>query len=218
MELTKNGNPRLFTRTEVKASIMQAGYGQQEEGTRGQLLEDLGSDKYNDDIYDIFVMALEKIVPGFYSIMNWINELWNPNWEAVSWVMPDGHKVVCKPTSSEWVKFKPFNQFEVTGKIGGVEKEKKTLLLFVTIIHSVDAYIARRMLGVDYDLTTIHDDFVQLPNHANQSKINYREIMADINDNPLLENILEQITGQKIDAIQGDLKSEDILDSTYAIC
>lgn len=220
-QLTPNGNPRLFTRAEVKASVMQAGYSQQEKGTRQQLSDDLGS-KYDESIYPAFIQAIEETVPGFFTVMDWVNNLWSKDWEEISFLMPDGHRVVIKPTSSEWVKFRPFDQFEVDGRIGGVDKEDNTLLLWVTIIHAVDAYIARRMIiranKRKKKKITIHDDFVQLANDAVATKQDYREELADINDNPLLEYIIEQITGKRPETIIGDLDSKDILNSTYAIC
>ena len=160
MKTTINGNPKLFTRTEIKATLMQYGYGQQEKGSKDQLKEDMG-DKYFDEVYDIFIQALDKVVPGFSLIMNFINSMWNPEWEEVTWHMPDGFKVTCKPTSSYWEDFKLFDKFPVVAKVSGVEKEKQALILYVGFIHSVDAYIAREMVRIadeqGFSVITIHD-------------------------------------------------------------
>ncbi len=217
MSITPNGNPKLFTRAEVKYPIMQAGYGQREKGTRNQLSQDMG-DKYNDEIYDIFVQAVEDVVPGFYSIMNQVNELWNKNWISVSFTMPDGFIVVVKPTSSKWVDFKLFGQLPITAKVGGVEKEKQALILYVSIIHAVDAYIAREVQRrCKFDLITIHDGYRILPNHAQTVKKYYNEVLALINDSNLFTDILSEILGVTVPPMESDLNSEDILKAVYSL-
>ncbi|MCD6435033.1 MAG: hypothetical protein J7L15_01375 [Clostridiales bacterium] len=218
--LTQNGNPKLFTRTEIKASLMQFGYGQQEKGTKKQLATDLGS-KYDDGLYDIFLQAVNNIIPGFSEIMETINGMWRYEWLEVSWTMPDGVVVTCKPTSQQWVDFKLFGKYPIKGKVSGVGHEEKALILYVTIIHSCDAYIARELIRLakeqGYDLITIHDGFRQLPNQAFKTKANYNKVLASINDSNLLTDILSQIAGFTIEPIQGDLNSEDILQNKYSL-
>ena len=221
MKLTQNGNPQLFDRKEIKASMMQASYGQREKGTKAQLAQDMGA-KYSDEIYDLYQEAVDDVLPGFNLIMDWVNSLWNKNWEEVSWVMPDGFRVTCKPTASDWVKFNPFGLFEVKSKVSGVQKEDNALILFVTIIHSVDGFIMREMVkranDEKFELYGIHDGNRFLPNNAPKAKHNYNEILADINDIPLFENILEQITGQKVEILGTNIKREEILKAKYSIC
>ena len=220
IELTKAGNPRLFNRTEVKASVMQAGYGQREKGTRAQLEDDM-PEKYSDDMYDIFVQAIKEVVPGFYEIMDFVNELWNPEWTKVTWLMPDGVKVTCKPTNSQWIDFNLFGKYSIKAKVSGVEKEDSALILFVGIIHATDAYMARMMLDKaeteNYDEITIHDDFRILPGNAHKTKRHYNEVLASINDSQLLSSILSQITGQDVSEVHGDIDSADILESKYSL-
>jgi len=218
MSVTPNGNPKLFNRTEIKAALMQAGYGQREKGTKNQLAEDLG-DKYNDEIFNIFVQAVDETIPGFYDIMNFVNDLWQQDWQEVSFTMPDGHKVVVKPTSSVWAEFKLFDQIDIKAKISGVSKEKKALILYVSIIHAVDAWIAREMIRrADFDIITIHDAFRCHPNNAHIMQENYVNILAEINEMRLLEDILEEVLKTKVNTIHGDLSSDDIRKTKYAIC
>ena len=218
MSVTPAGNKQLFNRKEIKASFMQFGYGQQEKGTRGQLAEDM-PDKYDDSIYDIFMQAVNDVVPGFAQVMEFVNSQWKYSWEEVTWRMPDDVLVTCKPTSSDWEKFTLFDKLEVVAKVSGVKKEKQALILYVGFIHSVDAYIARQVIERSpFDVITIHDAFRCHPNNATAMQQIYREILADINDVNLFEYFLAQITGQSIDPIVGDLKTTDILKSKYAIC
>ncbi len=217
MSITPNGNPKLFTRTEVKASVMQAGYGQQEKGTKGQLFNDIG-DKYDEGLYDIFVQAVEDVVPGFYSIMNQVNKLWNPKWTSVFYTMPDGFIVTIKPTNSKWVEFKLFGEIPIKAKVSGVEKEKQALVLFVSIIHSVDSYIAREVIKkCNFDIITIHDGYRTHPNHTHKVKQYYNEVLANINDSNLFTDILSEILNTTIPPMEGDLNSEDILKAVYSL-
>lgn len=218
MSVTPMGNPVLFDRSEIKAALMQAGYGQREAGTKNQLEEDLGS-KYNDEIFDVFVQAVDEVVPGFYRIMNFVNELWNKDWENVSFTMPDGHVVVVKPTSSVWADFTLFDQLQIKAKVGGVSKEKKALILYVSIIHAVDAWIAREVIRrADFDIITIHDAFRCHMNNADRMQEIYTEVLAELNEMRLLEDILEEVLHTTVETIQGDLESSDILETKYAIC
>ncbi len=228
--LTSKGNPRLFTRTEIKASLMQFGYGQQEKGTKAQLAEDLGS-KYDDGIYDVFIQAVNNIIPGFSTIMEKINNMWKYEWLEVSWTMPDGFIVTCKPTSQQWIDFKLFGKYPIRGRASGVTNEEKALILFVTIIHSVDAYIARMLIRKAYivkillgktskqryKIISIHDGFRQLPNNGFKTKSNYNQILVSINDSNLLTDILSQIAGYTIEPIIGDLDSAEILKAKYSL-
>jgi hypothetical protein len=207
----------IISRSEIKSTLMQAGYGQKEKGSISQLKEDL-CEKYNDKMYRIFINATEKLVPGFFKIMEMINSLWNENWEQVKFMMPDGIVVTVKPTTDVWHEFKLFDKLKIVGKVSGVKKEKMALILYVSIIHATDAYIARRMIDMaDFDMWTIHDDFRCHPNNVGKMKENYNKIIAEINDSNLLTDILTQITGKYIKPISGNLKRKDILESEYSI-
>ena len=219
MKLTPNGNPIKFVRKEIKASFMQMGYGQQEKGTRNQLMEDMTEGKYDDDTFSLFMQAVNDVIPGFTLIMEFVNSKWNKNWTEISWLMPDDFKVVCKPTSSFWEEFTLFDNIKVRAKVSGVMKEKQALILYVGFIHAVDAYIARQMvIRCPFDIITIHDAFRCHFNNTAVMKQTYREILADINDVPLFESFLQQITGSEVTPIVGDLTRSDILNSKYAIC
>ena len=216
-KFTPNGNPRLFNRTEIKASLMQMSYGQREKGTKAQLMDDLQT-QYTDEIYHTYMKAVDKVLPGFLSTMNQINNLWNKNWEEISWHMPDGFKVTCKPISSAWVDFE-IDERKVTAKVTGVQKVDSALILYVNIIHSVDAYAMRSIIdNADYDIITIHDATRCHANNARATKEAYRKALADINNSELLSDILSEINGEHVPVEKGNLKSKDILKSKYALC
>ena len=164
------------------------------------------------------IVMLKEHLTTIEKSMNQINELWNPNWTKVSFTMPDGFIVTIKPTSSKWVDFKLFGQLPITAKVGGVEKEKQALILYVSIIHAVDAYIAREVQQrCKFDLITIHDGYRILPNHAQTVKQYYNEVLALINDSNLFTDILSEILGVTVPPMEGDLNSEDILKAAYSL-
>lgn len=215
--LTPNGNPRLFKREEIKASLMQMSYGQMEKGTKAQLKEDLKT-QYTDEIYQAYMRAVNNVLPGFLDTMNQINDLWNKDWETVSWTMPDGVVITCKPIASSWVDFE-IDERIITAKVTGVQKVDSALILYVNIIHSVDAYVMRTIIeNADYDIITIHDATRSLANHAKATRAAYSKALADINNSELLSDILTQINGSTVDTEAGSLKSEDIVDAKYSLC
>ncbi len=214
---TSEGNPRLFKREEIKASLMQMSYGQREKGTKEQLKKDLQT-QYTDEIYRVYMKAVNKVLPGFLDVMNNINNLWNGDWESVSWVMPDGFKVTCKPISSVWGEFTVADR-KIKAKVTGVQKVESALILYVNIIHSVDAYAMRKIITrAEYDILTIHDATRCHANHARDARQAYRNVLAEINDSNLLEDILTQIAGEQVIIEAGSLKSEDIRKAKYALC
>jgi|GEM_PF-3256237 len=216
--LTKNGNKKIFNRDQIKFPLMYLSYGQQEKGTKENLQKQM-KESYTEEVYDIFVQAVSEVLPGYLTILNWVNSKWNPEWKKVSWYMPDGFKVVCKPTSYQELNFKLFDQYNVTGKVHGVKQETSALILLVTIFHSTDAYIARRMvLENDFQMYTIHDAFRMHPNDAHKAKQTYNKIMAEITTMNLFEDILSQILETEIDPIKGNLCANDVLEARYSLC
>ena len=216
-KLTPNGNPRLFKREEIKSALMQMSYGQREKGTKNQLKEDLNT-QYTEEIYHAYMKAVNNILPGFMETMNEINDLWNKDWLEVSWFMPDGEKVTCKPITSSWIDFE-IDERKITAKVTGVQKVNSALILYVNIIHSVDAYVMRQIIDkANYDIISIHDATRCLANHARQTRQLYRDALANINDSDLLSDILSQIVGEPVKVTKGTLNSDLIRKAKYALC
>ncbi len=215
--LTPQGNKRLFKREEIKSSLMQMSYGQRKAGTQAQLKKDMQS-KYSDEIYEVYMKAVNNILPGFMEVMSQINDLWSKDWETVSWTMPDGIVITCKPISSAWIDFE-IDGRKIKAKVTGVEKVDSALILYVNIIHSVDAYVMRTIIDdADYDIITIHDATRCLANHSGTTKQAYANALADINDSILLSDIVSQINEEYTEVEKGDLDSNDIRNSKYALC
>ena len=208
---------KVITRNMIKYPLMKLGYGQQEKGTKNSLRADMG-DLFSDEMVNIFYKAVENILPGFTLLQNDVNALWN-NRKTVQYVLPDGGVVTLKEETNEYHVFKLWDELEVKAKISGTSKKKFTLILFVGIIHSIDAYIAREIINrADFDILTIHDAFRCHPNNAHQMKQIAKEVYIDVLNMNLMDDILYQITGKKITTNKSKLRPHHIEDSQYIIC
>jgi hypothetical protein len=70
-----------------------------------------------------------------------------------------------------------------------------------------------------FEVITIHDEFKAHPNHMNQLRSHYREILAELADSSLLDHILSQIHKRPVSfpKLSSNL-SRDIRQSNYALC
>jgi hypothetical protein len=101
-----------------------------------------------------------------------------------------------------------------------VYKTNRNTKLGVSIIHSIDGYIARQMIilckALGFDVLPIHDGFRCLPNFVDDMQKVYVGILADIADSTLLEDIVEEITGERITAHK-DFTGAQVKLSKYAL-
>lgn len=85
--------------------------------------------------------------------------------------------------------------------------------------------LAEQMLSyAPFDVITVHDEFKCHPNHMNQLRRHYREILSELAESRVLEDILEGITHRATGSLQiprqdgyGEL-AEKIAESNYGIC
>jgi hypothetical protein len=80
--------------------------------------------------------------------------------------------------------------------------------------------IITTMLGhKSFEVVTIHDEFKCHPNHMNQLRFHYKEILADLADSETLSYILSGIYGRpgKVGKMSSNL-SQKIRQSNYALC
>lgn len=66
-------------------------------------------------------------------------------------------------------------------------------------------------------LLTVHDCFRCHPNHANELRRTYNQILAEIADSRILEDIVGQIYESPVNAAKMDLDPKDILEANYAL-
>ena len=169
---------------------------------------------------EVFYEIMTGLLPGAEDVMNIINDCWNYNSDYHSWIMPDGHTVytpIIEPTHGVYADNElgniPLRWYQQT-------KSDNFRSLCPNIIHSIDGYIAREMIRrCNFQLSHVHDCFVFNPNYLQQVSRTYREIMVDISKSDLLNDILNQLTGNKrlqLNKTSNDLHL-DISNSEYML-
>lgn len=195
-------------------------------------------DAFGEDTPELakFYEALKQELPGAEEIMDDINGCWQGDVLAHQWVLPDNHTSHVPVMVQSNGKNLP-EKVEVD-ELGGATFTYKYELnmaaatgisLPANIIHSIDGYIVREMIRRAYyqgfEVVTVHDAFFCSPNHCNELRQNYIDILCDIADSNLLGDILGQILGYEIDydkyEIDYDKYTDDlsyyIKESEYAL-
>ena len=190
-----------FTRNDLKKSSMISGYGAGRKLVSAQFAEDYDGE-FSEVYVDLFYEAQAIVSPAAVILRDTFINIWDPSWTDVSWTLPDSFTCVYRPTETRSLKLNAFGvELEVLATMN-VATSRATAL-GVNIIHSVDAYIARQMvLRNDFAVWPIHDGFSCLPNNVPAMRQTYKNILSDIAESRLLEDMIQQITGQQQATIQ----------------
>lgn len=68
-----------------------------------------------------------------------------------------------------------------------------------------------------FDIICIHDSFATHPNHCNQLRFHYKEILAELSDSTVIDDILNQLYGDEGTVDKGDSISQYIRSSNYGL-
>jgi hypothetical protein len=168
-----------------------------------------------------FLYAVEKTVPILGEMSGLLNQCWNSDALSHSFIMPDGHTVVLPTMVSKTKRIEIFGtSFTYHWKDVGTSDSSIGLLAHIT--HATDSYVAREMVRrsnkAGFQLAHIHDNFFAHLCRMNQIRIFYRDIVAEIAASDLLEDIVEQLTGQRIELSYTHPELyQDILESEYML-
>jgi len=182
----------VFTRGQVKKPVMTTFY-----GSMNQPKEVFGEDTPE---IKAFYKTLERELPGACEVMGDIQGCWQPDVLEHSWPLPDGHmaKVKVMNMVDKKIEVDELNHATFTHRIEVNSPSKKGLSLAANVIHSIDGWIVREMIRranrQGFQILTIHDSFWCSPNHMNELRQNYNDILAEICDMDLLGDILRYIT------------------------
>lgn len=164
-----------------------------------------------------FYEAVERMFPAVSYILDVINhKVWD-NRAVFHWALPDGHTayIPVYTKRTEYYEFQGY-EFEYLYKEEGASGNFRHLA--PNIIHSIDAWIARQMvLRCGYDVLPNHDCFSVHPNNCDDLRLQYMQLMRELNETNLLDVIFKQLTNGKV----GFKKLNNALvltDDTYAIC
>jgi len=175
------------------------------------------------DKTDQFFNAMKQALPGPYELMSLFQSFWDPGTSNYQWAMPDGHVVHIPVTIKEdkGLEIDEANHMRFTYRAEVVKAQLQGRSLAANIVHSVDGWICREMSkkaeALGFYLAPIHDCFYAHPNHMNKVRQMYRECLAAITEQNLVEAILSQIARrQVVYPKKGDI-TLDVLNSEYAL-
>jgi len=185
----------------------------------------LPNGSYSDDWFEAeFSTAMAKIAPKAVEAMEALQELNNPLIGTYTWVMPDGFIVKYDVKSTQQVEIKTKSRGGINFSYSASHKvyapSEYNRGMSPNIIHSVDGYVARRMVEKFENrfISTIHDQFNMKACDASFGQQCYAEVMCEILDSDLLNNIILQINPNARTITKSNtLTKEAILQSSYAI-
>ena len=177
------------------------------------------------EVLDAFYKAMEEELPGACLALEAIQSCWQVDALAHQWTLPDLHVARVKVMEMEQKKIEvgELDGATFTYQASVNKASDWGLSLAANIVHSIDGYIVREMVRRAYkqgwEILSIHDCFWCGPNHMNKLRQNYIDILAEIADSTLLQDILNEITGNPegtIDKLSDDL-GDCIRESEYAL-
>ena len=151
-----------------------------------------------------FYKALRKYCEGALEVQDTINACWDNSKDVNIWTLPDGHTAYC-PVSK--ILESKIEIPEKGMKISYTHTVQRTnpqenRSLCPNLVHSLDAYICRevvkRLNSLDIEVSPIHDSFGVHPNHCDELRRIYRELLAEIYESDILINLLKEITDKDI--------------------
>ena len=171
-----------------------------------------------------FYEVLSESFEGAEAVKDVINDYWDPEALEHTWTLPDGHVARVRVTEmiNTRIEVDELDHTTFTYRFEANQTSDISTSLVPNIIHSIDAYIAREMIRRaymhDFELAHIHDAFCAHPNNMQQVRELYIEILAEIADNPILENILSEVSGKAVSLTKfSTTLGNDIRQSMYAL-
>lgn len=81
------------------------------------------------------------------------------------------------------------------------------------LIHIFDMVLSHE----PFDVICIHDSWATHPNHCNQLRFHYKEILAELSESTVIDDILSQLFGYRDTVDKGDSIAEYIRNSNYGL-
>jgi DNA-directed RNA polymerase len=207
---------RPFTRDDMKDPLMTTFYGSTAQPKKifGDGTPELHC------YYDV----LKERMPGAVATLNVIQSFWQPNVTHHEWTLADNHTayVPVTGTAEKNLEIDELNHLRMTYRTQVLGTRSQSRALAANVVHSVDAWVCRQMILMakkqGFWLAPIHDCFYTSPKYMNQVRKNYMTLLAWIADNPVLENILRNISNKPVIIRKGSNNlSKAILEAEYPL-
>lgn len=173
---------------------------------------------FGDDTHELhaFYNTLLSLTKGACHLKQIINGAWNAEALYHRWLLPDFHLSFCptitKHKSRITIKDGLPKPLTFTFIYSKNTPDKSYLSLAPNIVHSLDAYILREVVTALHskgvELSVIHDSFGVNPNDCALLRQAYRETLAKLYKEPIIDDILEQITGKPTTLEKEEYKEE----------
>ena len=109
----------------------------------------------------------------------------------------------------EYTKMVDITNLEtITNKANELDKELKDELVRI-----FDMVLSHE----PFDVICVHDAFSTHPNHCNQLRFHYKEILAELSESTVIDDILSQLFGYRDTVDKGDSIAEYIRNSNYGL-
>lgn len=197
-----SANVYKFSRDHIKKSDMIGGYGAGKQLVAKQLQSDL-KDLYFDGVEDFFYQAQDNITPMVSVLKETFQTLWDDTRTDFTWTLPNGFRCHLKPVETVEVTVNPFGQMPITLIAKAVSPSSRNTRLGVSIIHSVDGYVADEMVvRCNYNpealmnVIVMIDEFIMLnPEHQATSyhDIISASVIERLDEDDLFEYSLDQL-------------------------
>lgn len=211
-------NPLKFDRGQIKKSMMIDGYGAGEKLVREQLKEDL-KEMFVDAAPTSFYSARNMMSPAVSIIKETFKSIWDSTKTRVQLEFPNGFIMDYKPVDAHTISVNPFGMQEIDVIAKICLPTSRNTGLGVNIIHGTDAFVADWVIDAhpNNEIWTIHDGYKVHPEDAEITLYNYNSALAYITDSEMLEDFIEQISGQRIPKIQKQFTGAQVMQSKYSV-
>lgn len=151
-----------------------------------------------------YYTVLRERLPGALATLNVIQQFWQPTVTHHEWTLPDGHTafVPVTGTAEKSLEIDELNHLRMAYRTQVLGTRTQSRALAANVVHSVDAWVCRQMVLMakkqGFWMAPIHDCFYASPKYMNQVRKNYMALLGWIADNPLLENILRNISNKPV--------------------
>lgn len=132
-----------------------------------------------------------------------IRECWNPMTLYHRWTAPDGHVVKVKVEEKDKKRIE-IDELGVsfTYMYNANMPSKRSTSLCPNYVHSIDGWIAREMVRrahkQGFQLAHIHDSFWASPNHMNEVRQNYVDILAELAEMNALQKFCRELLDRPV--------------------
>nr|DAP91115.1 MAG TPA: DNA directed RNA polymerase [Caudoviricetes sp.] len=150
----------------------------------------------------VYYEVLDEFTTGARKLQKTINDLWDNSKVVYQWTLPDSHTAYCPVITTKTSRIEIKEMKGGTAVMNfihsinqGSEEEKRSLC--PNIVHSLDAYVCRRVITILAEkgiaVSPIHDSFGVSPNNCEALRKAYREVLAELYREDIINNILTEI-------------------------